>query len=838
MTLVKYKQKRNFRQTREPKGKVASHKGDLIFVVQRHKASHLHYDFRLELEGVLKSWAVPKGPSMNPKDKRLAMMVEDHPFDYKDFEGVIPEGNYGAGIVEIWDRGTYTDIEGSGKKEAEQKLLEELGKGSIKFMLHGNKLKGEFALVKMKGRGENTWLLIKHRDEYAMDREYNSEDETDTDSPINRALKATGSGQLKKKSANSNGRHKPAIVTGKKLTRFLAPMLARETDKPFDDPNWTFEIKWDGYRAITELNGHDVKLYSRNGISFNERYALVTQELKKMNLNAVIDGEIVVLDEKGVSNFQLLQDYLRNPHYPLLYYVFDLLWVNGKNVCGLRLLERKNLLKKLLKKSSMVIFSDHIKERGKDFFKETGRLGIEGMMAKKADGQYYSGKRTSEWLKVKHHKTGEAIIAGFTEPGGSRKHFGALVLGVRNNGSLKYAGHTGTGFNDKTLNEIYNILKPRIISRSPFSEKVKTNMPVTWVKPELVAELKFTERTNDGKMRHPVFLRLRTDKPAKEVTIKSETLIPEKEIKEGTAEKTKLYTFGKIKVKTSNPDKIFFPDEKITKSDVIDYYQSIAKYILPYLKGRPQSLKRNPNGILDEGFFHKDAGGEAPGWVNTKKLYSESVRKDINYIICDNAATLCYLNNLGCIELNPWNSTVSALEKPDYLIIDIDPSEKNTFGQVIEAANVFHDILKKIQAPCFCKTSGATGLHVLVPMEKKYTYEQVKDFAHILCTLVNERLPKFTTLDRNLKKRGADKIYLDYLQNRKGQTLASVYSLRPKPHATVSFPLQWKEVKPGLSPAQFTIENVPRMIRKADAFFREILGKGIEMKKCLERLES
>ena len=508
-------------------------------------------------------------------------------------------------------------------------------------------------------------------------------------------------------------------------------MLAKETDAAFDDKDWLFEIKWDGYRAISQIKNGDVQLYSRNGVVFNNAYPVVTNELKKINHDAVLDGEIVVLDEGGRSDFQKLQHYEDNTQYPICYYVFDLLELNGSDTCGLPLIERKKLLRVLIKKNSIIKYSEHILTRGTDFFNVTAKQGLEGIMAKDVKSTYKKGMRTTDWLKIKHHKTEEVIIVGYTKPTGSRKYFGALVLAVRGAHGLKYAGHTGSGFPEKLLKEVYDKLNTLKTSKSPFHEKVKTNMPVTWVKPKYVCEIKFTEWTNDGKMRHPIFLRMREDKTTKDIVMKKTSGIKHLASK-ANAEKGDELVIGKIKVRTSNRSKVYWPVEGITKGMMIDYYQSMAEYILPYLKDRPESLKRNPNGIQDKGFYHKDAGDEAPGWVKSIPLYSESTKKDIDYIICNNKATLAYLNNLGCIELNPWNSTIRSLDKPDYMIIDIDPSSKNTFEQVIEAANVFKAILDKAEATAFCKTSGATGLHIFVPMGKKYLYEQVKDFAHLL----------------------------------------------------------------------------------------------------------
>jgi len=624
----------------------------------------------------------------------------------------------------------------------------------------------------------------------------------------------------------------------KKLTRFIKPMLAKETDTPFDDKDWLFEIKWDGYRAISEIKDGVVELYSRNGNSFNASYPVVYNALKKIKQDVVLDGEIVILNEDGKSDFQKLQHYEDNTQFPICYYVFDILSLNGQDTTGLPLTDRKELVKKVIQKNPVIRYSDHIVAKGVRFFAAAKSSNLEGIMAKKISSEYHTGARNGEWLKIKHHKSEEVVIVGFTQPTSSRKYFGALVLAVKSNDGLLYAGHTGSGFSDNGLKEVYEKLKPLVTKTSPFSEIVKTNMPVTWVKPTYVGEIKFTEWTNDGKMRHPVFLRMREDKTIKDVvmaTIKK----PAKKTatsKNDAGETDRELLIGKIKVKLTNRDKIYFPEDNVSKGMVIDYYQQMSDYILPYLNNRPESLKRNPTGIHDKGFFHKDAGEAAPAFVKSFPVFSESANREIDYIICNDKATLAYLNNLGCIEINPWNSTINNLDKPDYMIIDIDPAEKNSFEQVIETANAFKTILDKAGAASFCKTSGATGLHIFVPMRGKYLYEQVRNFAQFLCMLVNEQLPGFTSMERNLKKRGNQNIYLDYLQNRRGQTIAAAYSLRPHIGATVSTPLLWKEVKPGLHPGDFTITTVPKRVKKIGDLFKDVLGKGADIKKCLTNL--
>ena len=615
-------------------------------------------------------------------------------------------------------------------------------------------------------------------------------------------------------------------------------MLAKETEQPFNDQNWIFEIKWDGYRAIAELNKADVKLYTRNGNLLNAAYPEVTDALAKMDLEAVIDGEIVVMDEEGNPDFQLLQQYGEDRSHPIYFYVFDILEIAHQSVMQLPLLERKEKLRALLKQDDFIKYSDHIEEKGLEMFAFMEDKHREGIMAKKADSRYLPGRRTANWLKIKYHQTVDAIICGFTEPTGERKYFGALVLGLKQGDQIKFIGHTGSGFTASSLKKIHEQLKPLTTAQSPFNEIIKTNTPATWVKPSLICEVKFSGKTRDGKLRHPIFVSMREDKSIEEATMASTQTVTKKQAEiesKSDIKKDNVISFGRLKVPVTHWHKVFWPEEKITKGDLVNYYLSIADCILPYLKNRPQSLKRNPGGITDKGFFHKDAGENVPSFVQTIPLYSESTDKEIDYILCNNKATLTYLNNLGCIEINPWHSTIKSLEYPDYLIIDIDPSDKNTFEQVIEVANVVHEILEKAGAANFCKTSGATGLHVYIPTKKKYTYDQLKDFAELICVMTHEQLPETTSTERSISKRG-DRIYLDHLQNRKGQTIAAAYSLRPYPGATASAPLKWEEVKTGLTPAQFNIYTLPERVQKMGDLFKGILGKGITMESCLKKM--
>jgi len=522
MSLEKYKSKRKFDDTPEPEGKVTPVKDKLIFVVQRHHASHLHYDFRLELDGVLKSWAVPKGPSLNPHDKRLAMMVEDHPKDYATFQGDIPEGNYGAGHVDVWDHGTYVPIDEDGEEITPKQFAQSIHAGNAKFRMKGRHLKGDFALVNMR-KDEKTWLLLKHNDKYATQEEYSSEDYAKKSSLAYTAKRNEEKKVVKKKvrlipEAEKKNKVAPARkVSGKKLDDYLKPMLATLHDKPFSDDDWIFEIKWDGYRAIADVNKKEKKLYSRNGLSFADAYPAVFAALDAIKKHAIIDGEIVALDDQGKPSFQLLQQYGQDQSAPICYYVFDCLYINGKSVEDKPLLQRKEMLRKLLPESDVIKYCDHVEKDGTDFFKALKKQGLEGMIAKRADSKYRENDRTIDWLKVKNVIMEEAVIAGYTEPRGSRKKFGALVLGLYKDDKLVYIGHTGTGFNDKTLKEVYALLQELKTDNSPFSTKVPVNSPVTWVEPRLVCNLKYSEITEGGHRRHPVFMGLRVDKAAEDV---------------------------------------------------------------------------------------------------------------------------------------------------------------------------------------------------------------------------------------------------------------------------------------------------------------------------------
>ncbi|WP_341832694.1 DNA ligase D [Sphingobacterium thalpophilum] len=897
MGLSKYRQKRSEEKTPEPFGGKPSGK-ELRFVVQKHDASHLHYDFRLEMDGVLKSWAVPKGPSLDPEIQRLAMMVEDHPYDYRNFEGIIPKGQYGGGTVIVWDEGTYeaVDFEGEDLKKMEKSLLHQLNSGKIKFKLNGSKLKGEFVLVKAHGRGENGWLLFKLDDKYATTDDVTLKDKSVISKKTIAQMEKSpdrvyGKNIIKKdttvKDKKSSAKEAEEIITdqleavpaqgikaSKKVAELLKkapkqafytivePMLATLVDKPFDDEGWIYEVKWDGYRAVAFMKGSKVELKSRNDKSFNEKFYPVYDALKDMDLDAIIDGEVVVLSKNGTANFGSLQNWRSEADGDLVYYIFDILWYKEKDLTELTLCERKAILKEILPKSDNILVSEHFETSGIAFLEEAKKLGLEGIMAKRKDSIYHIHNRSRDWLKIKANKRQEVVIGGFTLNDDSNKLFSSILVGVYEGKKLVYTGKVGTGFNEKMQKEMMAQFKPLITKKVPFAEEPDVNKPsrfrpnpphatVTWLKPELVCEVSFTEMTSDGVMRHPSFDGMREDKSAKKVVLENEEPIEEIIEEDNTRsivpsrsdngrktllnpnDKTQVRKINKHELKFTNLDKIFWPKEKITKRDLINYYYQAAPFILPYLKGRPQSMNRFPNGIEDEGFYFKNVTDTAPEWADTYLYHSDSDDKVRHYLVGKDEATLLYMANLGCIEMNPWNSTVKKPEHPTYCIIDLDP-DKNSFDQVIEAAQVTKQILDDMGVPSYCKTSGSTGLHIYIPLGNKYTYEQCKEFARVIVTLVHRELPDYTTLERAIKDRKG-KMYLDFLQNRPHATIASVYSVRPKTGATVSMPLHWDEVKKGLKMSDFHIFNAIERMQSEGDIFKPILGKGIDLKAAIEK---
>ncbi len=621
-------------------------------------------------------------------------------------------------------------------------------------------------------------------------------------------------------------------------------MLAKLAEAPFDDKDWVFEIKYDGYRALAACDGNgEVELYSRNLLSFNKDFAPVAAALESVTHPCILDGEVVIEDESGVSKFQLLQNYQNTQHGTLKYYVFDILQLDGNNLTHLPLLERKELLRLLLKKEKLknVFYSDHIAEKGIEFFELANKRNLEGIMAKDAQSPYRVDRRSSEWLKIKISKEQEAVIAGVTAPKGQRNHFGSLLLGVYNGNELEYTGRCGTGFDEKTLKTLYQQFEPLFVSKSPFKERIPLNGKVQWMKPKLVCQVKFTEWTQDGSMRHPVFLGLRKDKKATEVKreiMKSDMQKAKSEKEEAGDEKSTAdyeLKVDKTVLKLTNQNKIYWPSEKITKGDLVKYYSEISGIILPYLKDRPQSLHRFPNGIKDAGFYQKDVDtAKIPGWLHTEQVYSESNKEYIDYLICNDKATLLYMANLGCIEIHPWNSRIQTPENPDWLVIDLDP-EDISFKEVVRAAVETKKVFDTLEIESYCKTSGSTGLHIYVPLAAKYDYDIAKNFAQLIAQKVNEALPSTTSVLRMPAKR-KKKVYLDFLQNRRGQTLAAPYSVRPKPGATVSTPLKWSEVNAKLDVSKFSIKTIFKRLDKVGDLWKPVIGKSANLDKAIKQL--
>lgn len=827
MGLAEYVKKRVFTKTTEPKGGKSTGK-QLAFVVQRHHASHLHYDFRLELDGVLKSWAVPKGPSMNPGDKRLAMMVEDHPFDYRKFEGIIPNGNYGAGVVMIWDEGSYTSL--AEKRADDVKTLHAgLKSGNLKFKLNGKKLKGEFALVKLHSAEDNSWLLIKHNDEFATHKAYNSEDLVPDEIKKmlnNKSGKATSLPRTKKRNAAENA--DPDKETNEPGDKAYTPMMAKLEAKVFDDPDWIYEKKLDGYRAIG-YTGKKAKLISRNNIDFSGKYKPVIDELKEIEEDAVLDGELVIEDKNGKSNFQDIQNYGNKSGLELKYYVFDLLKLNGHDLRSLELLKRKELLKALIAplKSKAIIYNDHVQGNGSELFKQAQKEGWEGIIGKDSTSYYLSGKRSDRWKKFKLQNSQEAIICGYTAPSGSRKHFGALVLGINEGKKIRYIGNCGTGFNETSIRELFERMHPLEADKKPFDEKVHQRTKITWIKPKLVCEVWYAEWTADGHLRQPVYKGLRIDKNEENVVMETpDTQLPDEEI----------IQIGKAKLKVTHLNKVFWKDEGITKGDVIHYYRDMAEHIVPFLKDKAINMRRQPNGIEDEGFFQKDTDASSlPEWISSAPLYSESNHKNINYIIGKDEATLLYLANLGCIEINPWLSSYKTPENPDFVVIDIDPHDV-PFTEAVEVALKTKEVFDRMKLDVFIKTSGSKGLHVYCYLGAKYDYDFTKMFAEYAANIIHDELPDITSVERNPAKR-KNKTYIDFLQNRRGQTIACPYSVRPKPGATVSAPLHWHEVDNNLKLSDFTIHNMRERVKNVDDPWKNLAKTKADLKKALELMK-
>lgn len=674
--------------------------------------------------------------------------------------------------------------------------------------------------------------------------------------------KVINSAKSKKNSSKINIKSLLDSAPKAKMPVKLTPMLATLVDQAFDKEGWMYEVKWDGYRALAFVNKGKVELKSRNDKSFNNKFYPVTQALSKWKINVVVDGEVVVVKEDGISSFGSLQNWRSEADGELLFYVFDIVWYEGKNLMELPLIQRKAILNSVLPNNSIIKPSEYFFDSGIKFFESAKSLGLEGIIAKKMESLYHAGDRSKEWLKIKANKRQEMVIGGYTINDNTTKAFSSLLVGVYKGKELIYTGKIGTGFNDETQRNLLKLFKPLVTKTAPFTELPDINKPsrfrpnppnaaVTWLKPQLVCEVEFSEMTADGIMRHPSFQGMRIDKKAKEV-VKEIEKPTSKLIKQNSSTKiinahpkgdrktllnptddTQVRKINGKELTFSHLNKLYWPKEKITKRDLLNYYYQAAPYILPYLKDRPQSMLRHPDGINGLSFFYKNIKGKGPDWLVSFDYHSEGDGEDKEYLVAKDEASLLYMASLGCIEMNPWSSRVNHEDKPDWCIIDLDPSKKNTFDQVIETALVTKDILKSMGIMGYAKTSGSTGIHVYIPLGAKYTYQQSKEFARIIATLVTKELPAYTTIERIVKNRKG-KMYIDFLQNRPQATVSAPYSVRPKSGATVSMPLHWDEIKKGLKMTDFNIHNSIERIRSIGDIFKPVLGKGINLEKVIK----
>jgi bifunctional non-homologous end joining protein LigD len=855
--LEDYRSKRNFQQTPEPVHPATNETGPngaekpndapLIFCIQEHHASHLHWDLRLELDGVLKSWAVPKGPSLNPADKRLAVLVEDHPIAYASFEGTIPTGQYGAGSVLLWDKGTFApdepDLIWDNREVNQQRLREGLVKGKLSITFRGVKMKGSWALVKLQ-KTKTEWLLLKHRDGY--------ESETV---------------DLLQQSASVN---RPAVKNAEKalFPDLIEPMLAEEADKPFNHDAWTFEVKLDGVRTLAYKQGDAVKLLSRSGQNITARFPDIAREIRELpQENLVLDGELVQFDASGRPSFaQLMESYNghRNaPQKPLLY-LFDVLYEGDELFVNAPFQDRRALLEHLRPPGPRLKLIDSFPTHGVAVFEQAVKLGFEGVIAKRSLAPYRTGKRNSDWQKIKSHRTEDFVVVGYLPGKGGRQNaFGSLVLARQDHGGWKFCGNVGTGFDDATLDAIFKQLKP-FETQEPTLKVSKKEIAkdgvVHWVLPELIAEVRFHAWTPDGKVRFPVFERIRSNldtqgfpQVAHAATIPVQEDANAKVAKaiEAAPNDYNLDVEGQT-LRLSNLNKVLFPATEgvpsFTKRDVLLYYCRVAKVMLPHLSQRPLAYVRYPNGIDGDFFFQKHAGDNAPSFVQIESVYSEHNGKAVEYLTVENLATLLWLSQLGALELHPWQSRAkrgpfdtaedrdaSLLEYPDFMVLDLDPytysgkeapgaePELNEKGwrQAVEVALKLRDVLQAINLTAFLKTSGKTGLHIFVPLETEYTYAQVRAVAKTLGDHLLRIMPSHVTTEFQVKKRPA-KVFFDSGQNVMGKTLAAAYSTRPTPGGRVSFPLLWGDLESAY-PSDFTMATVPAMLNANGDIWADIL---------------
>ena len=829
MGLREYRRKRDFKKTPEPAGQVAEapREHERSYLIQKHAASRLHYDFRLELEGVLKSWAVPKGPSLDPADKRLAMHVEDHPLEYGEFEGIIPKGQYGGGTVLLWDRGTWEPV-GDPHKSYRA--------GSLKFTLKGKKLRGGWALVKIGGRrkdgDDRSWLLIKERDRQARPGQADSIVASEPKSVVTgRTIEEIAAAGDRVWHSNPDGGDSaspdPAEVPGARraaMPKFVQPQLATLVERPPDGNGWLHELKHDGYRILARVEHRRAKLFSRNAHDWTEKFPAVAEAVGRLPVEeAILDGEVTVLLPDGTSSFQALQNFgSSTTRGQLAYMIFDLLYLDGRDLTGARLDDRKAALARVLASGSdraaVLRYSDHVVGAGADFFARACKLGLEGIVSKKRDAPY-RGTRGADWLKVKCLKQQEIVIGGYTEPEGSRIGIGALLGGVYESGRLVYVGKIGTGFDNRTLRDLQQRLSRLEQKTSPFASRPAGAARAHWVKPELVGQVSFSEWTSDGKLRHPAFQGLREDKPADSV-VRERPAAADDEVKETSTQTPKRAaraprptSSGKTTaeatvagVRLTHADRILFPPHGTTKLDLARFYESIAKWILPHLEDRPTALVRCPEGAHKTCFYQKHVGYWAPESLRRVKIQEK--RKVGEYLVVDSLASLIGLVQIGILEIHTWNSVVKHLEQPDRVVFDLDPGPGVEWAQVIECARLIRDSLRSLELESFVKTTGGKGLHVVAPLVPGPNWDETSAFARAVAETVAGADPRrYITSMAKAERKG--KIFIDYLRNIRGATSVAAYSTRATPDATMSVPLTWDELSTRITSDHFTIANVP-----------------------------
>jgi bifunctional non-homologous end joining protein LigD len=849
--LSSYRSKRSLERTPEPAGSLAGQvdlKAGGLFVIHKHAARRLHYDLRLEMDGVLRSWAVPKGPSFNTADKRLAVLVEDHPLEYGDFEGLIPEGNYGAGAVIVWDRGRWTPKGDPGEGMEQGKLL---------FELHGHKLHGLWTLVKLK-KGENEWLLIKERDGYASAEVTASEESV---------LSGLTVEDLKAGRTPADGIRSELVRLGASRGEVRAGntrlMLAETRDRPFTDPAWLFELKLDGYRVLAARDG-TARLLSRNGNDLSSCFPEIVQALRALPFERLLlDGELVALDEAGRPSFQRLQQRAQlrraldirhaSVDSPVTFFAFDLLAFDDFDLRTLPLIERKALLRRTVPPAGVIRMLDHFVAEGEVLYQQVQKLGLEGIVAKRSSSTYKPG-RSAAWVKIRTRRSEDFVIVGYSAPKGSRSGFGALYLGAYRAGQLIYSGRAGSGFTAQQLTTVRATLEGIRREHPACGGILPQDQGTAWVEPRLVCEVEFTEWTEEGLLRQPVFLRFRDDKEPEECVFSGEAGQRGSGAVRNLGEPTGVAaspspgpraSSGKRLKRRSddaapeytNLNKIFWPEDGYTKGDLIAYYRDIARWILPYLAERPVVLTRYPDGIAGKSFFQMDAPRFVPEWIRTERMWSEQAEREIDYFICDDEASLLYLINLGTIPLHIWGSRTADIGHPDWCVLDLDPKGA-PFADVVRVAQATHALCERLGLPSWVKTSGSSGLHVMIPLGCQCRHDEARSLGELLARLITAELPEIATITRQVSRREG-KVYLDYLQNGAGRLIVAPFSVRPLPGAPVSAPLRWSEVTPDLDIKSFTIRNMPGRMRKLKRDpLEDVLRLTPDLAAMLERVKS